>query len=193
MVIVPTLPIVSDAFIERAQNSSAHFVFGPRSGAKTDELTFAPQLAPGTLQQLIGVKVLSVETLRADCQEPLNFNGSDYASNRWREELEVGNDIDVIAHYENDLPAVAQNSKATYVATLASGEFLGALFKVLAQKLEITTYQLAEDLRFSRRGNFGVLFNYSDKPQTFSLDQQVTYVLGSENVEAYSVSVFKFD
>jgi len=191
LVVAPCLPIVNNDFVARCKASSAHFIFGPRSGAKTKELTLAPNLGPGLLQALIAVKVASVETLREDCSEALMFNQQQYVSNRWREELKDYTGLDVLARYHDEQPAVVANSHTTYIASLTDIAFLKALFGRYADMLSINTYDLPEDLRVSIRGDFGVLFNYSEKPQTFIAPSNVEFVLGSANVPAYGVCVFK--
>jgi beta-galactosidase len=191
LVVAPCLPIVNEDFVARCKASSAHFVFGPRSGSKTKELTFAPNLAPGLLQSLIPVKVASVETLREDCGETLLFNEHKYISKIWREELIDYDGLEVPARYHDRQAAVVANKQASYIASITDIAFLKALFRQYATTLSIHTYELPEDLRVSMRGNFGVLFNYADKPQRFVTSSNVEFVLGEENVPAYGVSVFK--
>lgn len=71
LIIAPSLPIIDSAFVEKCKNSSAEFVFGPRSGAKTSEFGYPTDLPPGLLQTLLPIRVLSVETLREDFAEVL--------------------------------------------------------------------------------------------------------------------------
>jgi beta-galactosidase len=191
LVIAPCLPIVDEDFVSRCKASSAHFVFGPRSGSKTYELTLVPNLAPGLLQKLIEVKVSSVETLREDCSEVLRFNEQQHFSKLWREELIDCEDVKVVAKYHDGQAAVVANKHTSYIATLTDIGFLKALFAQYASELDINTYSLPDDLRISIRGDFGLLFNYSDKPQRFIPTVHVDFVLGDAMVEAYGVSVFK--
>ncbi|WP_371194829.1 beta-galactosidase [Glaciecola sp. SC05] len=191
LVVAPCLPIVDEDFVTRCKASNAHFIFGPRSGSKTHELTLVPNLAPGLLQALIKVKVSSVETLREDCSEALMFNSQTYVSNRWREELIECEGVDIVARYHDEQAAVVANKQATYIASLTDIAFLKALFVQYAEQLAINTYELPADLRVSIRGNFGVIFNYADKAQVFSSTNHIEFVLGDGNVPAYGVSVFK--
>ncbi|WP_100657624.1 beta-galactosidase [Alteromonas flava] len=192
LIVVPCMPIVSDDFIQRCQASDAHIVFGPRSGGKTKELTFAPNLAPGKIQQLIKVKVASVETLRADCEEPLLFNGKTFVSNRWREELIELQDVSVLANNADGSAAVVANQKATYISTLTDIGFLKALFMQYAQQLQLEWLELTEDMRIARRGDFAVVLNYADRPQSVNPNRAVEYVIGSADIDAYDLAVFKY-
>lgn len=192
LVVAPCSPIVDDSFIQRCQASSAHFVFGPRSGSKTDQLTLAPNLAPGLLQALLPVKIASVETLRADIQEPILLNGDTFNSNRWREEIIDADDtVNTIARYEDGSAAVVANDKATYVATLTDIPFLKALFKAYAAQRDIETQDLPADLRIAKRGDFTFAFNYGDTAVNVQKPVGAECVLGSEAVEPYGVSIFK--
>ncbi|WP_395339124.1 beta-galactosidase [Ningiella sp. W23] len=195
LVVMPTLPIVPDGFVQRAKASDAHFVFGPRSGSKTEELTLAPNLAPGVLQALIAVKILSVETLRADCDEPLmllhqNNQGKQFSSVCWREELEVASDVNVLAKYEDGSAAAASNEKASYIASLSDVAFLKTLFADLSRKLGLQTLELPKDVRLSKRGQFSILFNYSGTKQTILELSKAQFVLGSHELNPHDIAIF---
>lgn len=192
LVIAPCLPIVNQDFVSRCKRSSAHFVFGPRSGAKTQELGLVPNLGPGLLQQLIPVKVASVETLREDCNEALIFANQQFISNRWREELIDYDELEVVARYQGQEPAVVANQHVTYVASLTDVGFLKAMFSQYASKLMIKTYDLPDGLRISRRGKFTVLFNYSNRTQHFPTSENLEFVIGDQHVSAYDIAVFKY-
>ena len=89
LVLIPSLPIVPDDLVEKLKTTTdAQIVFGPRSGGKTDEFSLPDNLPPGKLQSVIPTKVLSVETLRPDCPGVLSYDGKNYASGIWREELD---------------------------------------------------------------------------------------------------------
>lgn len=123
LIIAPSLPIIDSAFVEKCKNSSAEFVFGPRSGAKTSEFGYPTDLPPGLLQTLLPIRVLSVETLREDFAEVLTWNGRQYESCHWREQLDAAN-TEVIATYHNDEPAIVRSGQFTYLGTLTNRAFL---------------------------------------------------------------------
>lgn len=191
MIVVPCMPVVSDELIDKLADSQAHVIFGPRSGAKTDELTFAPNLGPGNIQRLIPIQVESTETLRADCTMKMLYKGASYLGSRWNEALSIGDKVNTVAQFHNKQAAVVQNDKVTYVATLCEIEFLRVLLNDIALACDIKTYQLPEDIRLSQRGNFGVFFNYSGQAKRVEFDRDVEFVLGSEEIAPYSLSIFK--
>ena len=191
LVIVPTMPIVPDAFIENCKNTQAHIVFGPRSGSKTDEFQFAPNLAPGKLQSLIPTKVLSVDTLRGDITESLSFEGAEKISNRWREELDNTAALEVVGAYEDASPAIVVKDNVTYVGTLTDGDTLKALLQSFATKAGVQTWDLPEDIRFAKRGEYGFLFNYCGEEKTMGAFAHEDFVKGTNVVGPFDFSVFK--
>jgi beta-galactosidase len=195
LVIAPCMPIVSPDFVERCKATNATLVFGPRSGAKTAELTAVPNLGPGLLQQLIDVKVLSTETIRPDCYAELFLAGdqTSYQSSRWREELAPGADVAILAKDEYQQPAVVQQGKVVYVGTLSCEGFLIALFRQLATQLGLPVWQLGSDLRTMQRGELQFVFNYGATAQQFAAPANAEFVIGSSTLQPYDVAVLRLN
>lgn len=191
LVIAPCLPIVSPAFIAQCASSKATLVFGPRSGAKTPELTLAPNLGPGLIQQLIPVKVLSVETTRPDCHDPLLFAGKHYQSARWREELSEHQDLTVVARYHDNSAAVVKAKQCYYIGTLSCDAFLEDFFASLALDLGIPTLKLADDVRVVRRGALNFVFNYGPNERVLPLPESAHYVVGSKVIKPFDVVIYR--
>jgi beta-galactosidase len=190
LVIAPCLPIIPEHFIQACKNSNARVIFGPRSGGKTNEFHLAPNLPPGVIQQLLPAKILSTETLRPDCAESLSYQGKNYESTMWREELAPAPETQVIAKYHDDSPAIVAADNTYYIATLTCDEFLKAFFKSMATELNIAHIELPKDVRLARRGQYHYFFNYSGH----NIGLPVTsgdYVLGSSNIGPYGVSIVK--
>jgi|TARA_B110000967_G_scaffold210098_1_gene270622 beta-galactosidase len=190
LVIAPGLPIIGDALIKKFKASDASFIFGPRSGAKTSEFSFPGNLPPGELQQIAPLRVLSIETLRPDCIEGLCWNGKRYESLIWREELEVI-DGDVLAQYDDGLPAVVRCGSLSYIGTLTDTLFLKDFFRMNCQELGIETNEFGIDLRIIRRGNLMFAFNYSEQKQDLPLDKGAQILLGSRSIKPHDVTVWK--
>ena len=191
LVLVPCMPVVRPEFVKRCQDSGALLVFGPRTGSKTTEFQLVPQLAPGLLQALVPVKVLSVETIRPDCAEPLFIGQKQYQSQCWREELEVPESCQVLAHYHDGLPAAAQHQRAVYVATVSCDDFLKALFADLLKQAGVETVVLPHDVRLARRGGLTFLFNYSAKPSKVAAPANAQWLLGSATLDGYGVAIYR--
>jgi beta-galactosidase len=194
MIVAPCLPIVDQSFVDKCKATNAKLVFGPRAGAKTDELSLVPNLGPGLLQQLIPIKVLTTETIRPDCSGTLTFNGKIYESSRWREELELNETIHTLAHYENNEPVVVEKDNVSYVASLTDDEFLMDYFENIAGQADINTIRLPKDMRIMQRENLTFIFNYAGKTQFFPADiaaQTGSFVIGSAELGPYDVAIIE--
>ena len=190
LIIAPSLPIIDSAFVSKCKASSAQFIFGPRSGAKTTEFGYPTNLPPGLLQTLIPIRVLSVETLREDCAEALNWNGKHYESCRWREQLDAGN-TEVIAKYHNDEPAIVRNERFIYLGTLTNRDFLLDFLQQQCHHNNINTYRFDEDIRVSQRGKLIFAFNYSDQQHLLPLDSDTTLLLGNRIIQPHGITVWQ--
>lgn len=190
LIIAPSLPMLDRAFVDKCQACRAQFIFGPRSGAKTSEFGYPKNLPPGLLQALVPVRVLSVETLRADCGEPLQWNNLNYTSTIWREQLDIGI-TDIVATYHDGQAAIVRSDRFTYIGTLTNQAFLRDFFDQQCQKNDIQTYKLDGDVRVSRRGNLLFAFNYSAHPCVLPLDPQASFILGGAALAPYGVSVWE--
>jgi beta-galactosidase len=193
LIVAPCLPIVDDAFINKCQQTKAHLVFGPRSGGKTDELSLAPNLPPGKLQSLLPIKVISTETIRPDCSEIMTYKDNQYESRCWREELEISDDVMVIATYHDDTPAVVRHGNTSYIATLSCDTFLIDLFEHLTGEFDIPTIRLPKDMRMVHRGNVAYVFNYAGHAQTFPTPDIGEFAVGQATLNAYDVAIIKLN
>ncbi len=190
LIIAPSLPIVDQAFVDKCKASSAQFIFGPRAGAKTSEFGYPAILPPGLLQQLIPIRILSVETLRADCMEGLSWNKQQYQSGSWCEQIDAG-ESEILARYDNGEPAVVRQDRTTYIGTLTNREFLLDFFQQYCQQANIQTYRFATYIRVCQRGDLMFAFNYSDQPQELPLDSGASLMLGNTRIEPHGIAVWR--
>ena len=191
LVVAPCLPIIDDAFISRCQQSDAHIVFGPRSGSKTDEFRIPDALAPGTLQNLIPMKILSVETLRPDCPQALEWNGDTFDSLSWCEEIEAGDGTSVIAAYGNGEPAIVGTNKATYIGTATDDLFLKMFLKDKCTGVGIAVHALPDDMRLITRGKLTFAINYAEDPQLAPAPTDAEFLIGRRMVGGHDLSVWR--
>lgn len=191
LVIAPCLPIINDELIARCDKSNAHFIFGPRSGSKTEEFSIPATLAPGSLQSRLPVKILSVETLRSDCPVPLNWKGETFQAHSWCEEIETIDDKNVIATYGDGKAAIVDNGKTIYIGTLTDGAFLKEFFKDKCESLSINSFDLPEDMRLCQRGDLTFAFNYSRDAQLAPAAQDADFLIGRRMVGGHDLSVWR--
>ncbi|MEL7219166.1 MAG: beta-galactosidase, partial [Pseudomonadota bacterium] len=89
IVLVPTLPIVPDDFIDPAliylENEGAKCLFGPRSGSKTQSFQIPQGLPPDELYSFFPLTVSRVESLRDGAE----LQGEGWTIPRWFEHVET--------------------------------------------------------------------------------------------------------
>lgn len=190
LVVVPCLPIVEAEFVGRCQDSEATFVFGPRCGAKTADFGLPDSLPPGQLQDVLPLRITSVETLRPDWSEPLYWDDATYRSRVWREELDAG-DCDVLATYDGDAPAVVASSRMNYIGTLTDDAFLIDFLRSLAAQCGIATYALDPDIRLRRRGGLTFAFNFSSSDKTVPAGPDAEILLGERTLGGRQVAIWR--
>lgn len=191
IIVAPFLPVMDETFVDKCQQSQSLVVFGPRSGAKTQEFGIPETLAPGELQKILPLRVLSTETLRGDCPEPLYLGSKEYTSSIWREELDPG-DAEVLAYYDTDHrePAVVRKDRFIYLGCLTDSDFLKDLFQTLCSEADLTTYHFGRDIRVRQRGNLIFAFNYGSQETELLLDPG-QILLGSETIAPQGVTVWR--
>ena len=190
IVVAPSLAMPDQRAIDALAASDSLLVFGPRSGAKTQEFTVPDTLAPGPLRALAAVRVRAVETLRTDCGGDLVVGNRRFTSGIWREMIDV---IDgaVIATYETGAPAVVRTGRATYVACVTDDEYLRHLFEGLATEAGLTTLALPPTLRLRRRGDLTFAFNYAPDPVEAPAPAGAGFVIGDRMLPPYGVCVWR--
>lgn len=186
LVLAPCLAMPGDAAIAALKAAGGLVVIGPRSGAKTGDFTLPDNLPPGSLQQLLPLRVLSVETLRPDCPEPMHWNGRSFASHSWREMIDVRNG-EVVATYDDGMSAAVRHGQFLYLATLTDDAFLRAFFSDLCGETAIATVELDPMVRLQRRGNLTFAFNFAAEPRPAPAETGVRFTLGGPIIEAHGV------
>jgi beta-galactosidase len=190
LIVAPTLAMPDDAVMERLRASDGLLLFGPRSGAKTQEFSISEGLPPGPLREFVPAKIIAVETLRPDCTEILNYQGECFTSGRWRETIEV-DEAEIIASYEDGSPAAIRSGRTTYVATLTDDAFLKSLLVRLCAEADIAVTPLPPTLRLRRRGGMTFAFNLAAESVHVPAPDGANFILGGQLVEPFGVSVWR--
>ncbi|MBT3459236.1 MAG: beta-galactosidase, partial [Halieaceae bacterium] len=178
LVVVASMPIVSDTLLEACEQSDATLLFGPRCGAKTEEFQIPTNRAPGVLQSWLDLQVNSVETLRPDVAEPFEYKGKVFQSRLWCEDLAVTN-ATIEAFYQDKRPALVRKGRCLYLATLTDDAFLRQLLGDLLTEREIVIQELPEDVRMMTRGSVTFAFNYGKEAHTLDAPPSAQVLAGS--------------
>lgn len=193
IVIVPSLPILTQAQIDRFSNSVALILFGPRTGSKTPTLTIPHTLAPGLLQSLLPIKVARVESFPDFHRIDGDFDGTQVAGHSW------------LDHVESELSPIVSSTDGGllyckdnyyYLTTLPNEMFFAALVATLAQKAGVQTTLLPPDIRLRQRGDLIYAFNYGPEPvdlPTNIAPKSESYILGAQTLEPAGVAAWKIE
>jgi beta-galactosidase len=190
LIVAPSLAMPDDAAVNALNASNGLILFGPRAGAKTQEFSISDGLPPGPLRQFLPLKVIAVETLRADCGGTIRYKDEIYESGRWRETIEAGS-CAVLANYEDGAPAAVRSGRSIYLATLTDDAFLKSILVDLCAEANIPITPLPPTLRVRRRGDLTFAFNLSGDTAAAPAPDGADYIIGSAQIEPYGVSVWR--
>ena len=190
LIVLPVSTHVSPALLEQLTNTTAQLVFAPRAGSKTTDMHVPPQLAPGPLQSLLGLRVNRVASLPPGFEEVGHLLEQATTVTGWFEDLALQG-AQKIATLADGRPLVTLNDRAFYVAGgLDDAAWLRLLeSRALAAGLE--PQRLPADLRVSRLGAFSMAFNFSDTAIDWSpVGSTSEPVLGEPSVAARGLSIW---
>ena len=190
LIVAPTLAMPDETTVGTLRASDGLLLFGPRSGAKTQEFSISDGLPPGPLREFVPVKVIAVETLRPDCTGGLHYQGEHFESGRWRETIEAG-DTEIVATYEDGAPAAIRSGRSTYIATLTDDAFLKSVLVRLCAEANIPVTPLPPTLRLRRRGDLSFAFNLSDESTHAPASEDADFIIGGRQIEPFGVAVWR--
>ena len=158
MVVVPTLPIIPEGFVEKLAALTCPVLLGPRSGSKTASFTIPQGLAPGDLKELIDLTVTRVESLHDGVSAPADG----WSVTRWRE--------DVRARFAPELADAAGRgviyavTNRRYCAIWPDAALLRLLIERMAGEAGVDLLDLPEGIRVRRSASHAFTFNYAAQP-----------------------------
>lgn len=160
LTLVPTLMHVSEAAESAFAGADGLVLFGPRTGSKTRHHAIPSNLAPGPLSTFVKARVLEVSSLRPGIGSKVKGRVSGGAI-RWKETLQPKG-ADVLARFEDGLPALLCAGAMHYLACWPDEKLLSSVMALMTSRAKLKTVAMAEGLRFRRRGNLLFAFNYGN-------------------------------
>ncbi|MFE3454478.1 beta-galactosidase [Nonomuraea sp. NPDC059194] len=171
VVIVPNLYLCTAEQAKALASVTGELVVGPFSGVVDEYDRVHDGGAPGPLTDLLGVAIDECWPLPdGTTQQVRHADGGAGLARTWAEwPRVVGDDVEVLAHYEggdlDGLPAVTRNGTATYVSCL-----LDDLTPVLDRVLHaVRTIDVPPGVEATRRGEHLFLLNHTTSPQQVTL------------------------
>ena len=186
LVLVPSLPHVSDAALKAFEKTQAVLLYGPRTGSKTRNFAIPEGLAPGPLRELLRIRITQVSSLRPGVFDVVKGKASGKAE-RWREYLET--ESEVLARFSNSDPALVAAKNHHYLACWADEKLLHATVLLLCKKAKLKTQKLPPHIRLRKRGNLVFAFNYGTK--NWPLPAKAKLLLGNKVLAPQSVAAWK--
>lgn len=188
MVIVPCLPILSDACIAQLENIDCPVLIGPRAGSKTEHFSIPADLPPGSLQKLLPLKIVRVESLR----DGLVHAGDGVTIRHWLE------------HVETNLPAEERladgrgicfrHKKMQYLAAWPDQALLRRLITRMSQDAKMAVTALPHGVRLRRAGTLTFAFNYGVDAVSLATIQpslaEAEYIVGGPTLAPADVAIW---
>ncbi len=186
LVLVPSLPHVSEAALKAFEQSDAVVLYGPRSGSKTRHCAIPEGLAPGPLREVLNLRVTQVSSLRPGLSDVVTGKVSGTTS-RWREYLETT--ATVLARFTNKDPALVANGQHHYLACWPDADLLTEVIGLVTRKAKLKTVTLPDYIRLRKRGGLTFAFNYGTK--TWKAPSTAKIILGSASVKPQQLAAWK--
>ncbi|WP_017775173.1 beta-galactosidase [Paraburkholderia kururiensis] len=190
LVVAPTLPILPDSVIAQIERGANHWIFGPRTGSKTGSFAIAPGLPPGKLQGVLPVRIAEVESLRPSIRPAIRFEGTEGHGLRWRDRAQPGAGTDVLARFDDGVPALLRHGRVNLVTACFDQAMLRAIVARCVRDAGIESILLPEGLRLRTRGPLRFAINYSDEPHAVPAPHGARFVLGGPQVEPVGVAAW---
>ena len=190
LVVAPTLPILPEHVVEQIRKGSNHWLFGPRTGAKSETFSIVPQLPPGKLQEVLPMRIVAAESLRPSVRPTLRLDGITGSALRWRDHAEPGEQTETIARFDDGLPAILRHGRVTFATAGFDRALLGALMMRCAREAGLDAAALPDGLRLRRRGALRFAINYGAEPRPVPAPPGATFVLGGPIVGPVDVAAW---
>jgi beta-galactosidase len=187
LVLVPTMPHVSDAAERAFATADGLVLYGPRTGSKTRHHAVALNLPPGPLASLVKARIVEVSSLRPGLTKAVAGAVTGHAE-RWCENLEVLG-AHVEARFDDGKAALVCAGNHHYLACWPDQTLLHSLMRLLAAKARVNTLALPAGVRLRRRGPLLFAFNYGDTPWT--LENPGEIILGDRDVKPQGVTILR--
>lgn len=160
LVLAPGVVTLTDVLKAAIANSDAQVILGPRTNAKTANLSIPTPLPPAISG--LDVTVARVETIRADMPIPAQGGGH---MKLWVEQIETKNAVFEATH--QGVPLVIQAANLSYLAGWPDEVLLARILTRAATDAGLTPQELPQDIRTRDTGTTRFTFNHGPDPVTY--------------------------
>jgi beta-galactosidase len=188
LVLVPCMPVISDAALAAFEAADGRILFGARSGSKTEFGAIPWELPPGRLQALVDVRVAEVSSLRPGVTVAVEGEGIEGTASRWRELLETECMADLT--FGDGSAAMITSGRISYLGVWAEPELLRKIVRLWLDRASVAGTEIPDHVRLRRRGNLVFAFNYG--PDSWTAPANATkFLLGGPIVGACDLACWE--
>jgi beta-galactosidase len=209
MIVVPSLPIIPEAFDAALADFSGPVVFGPHTGSRTPDFAYVPGLNPsaGTVRDRLPMRVTRVETPPDYARSGVTYAGTKYNISSWEEWIECSRQnassnatVEYTSRHRPGKPAACSENNTHYLAFNPPVDFLISYLGDVAAEAGVedlvgrapgTDNDLGPTMRLARRGDLLWAINYGWEAQS-PPDVDGDLIIGEEgDVPGAGVVVWK--
>lgn len=161
LVVIPGLFTWSQALIGAIKAHQGRVLIGPRSGSKTADFAIPEALPPALPEDILGVRVSRIETLRADTPMPVKGGGT---VRFWREYLEIDAGTGTVLIAEDGVPALVARGNRHYLGGWPDQDLLLSILRGLSEQAGLAVRDLPDGVRLRRHGRHVFALNYGPTP-----------------------------
>jgi beta-galactosidase len=186
LVVVPSLPIVTDAAASALAAATGQVLYGPRTASKTRNFSIPDGLPPAALRDLLPLRVTEVSSLRPGLGATVSGTISGSAE-RWIEHIE--SDAEPLSVFADGRPAIVSRGRHTYVGFWPDLATSASLMRHAAARADLAILELPEAVRLRRLDDLCFAFNYG--PEAWQAPFAGRPVLGANPVPPRSVTAWR--
>ena len=187
MVILPSQIHVSADLSARLSSFKGNLIVMPRAGSRTLSHEIPTNLAPGPLSDLLGVKVVRVESFRGFAAVDVDYRGKPYTFDRWREFVE--GDAETLASTREGHPAITRKENAYYLAGWPDDALLKDFLSERVEAVGLNTLDLPFGVRTRTRGDYRFFVNYNPHPVSIEVCVSGELLLGTCDLPPAGVAI----
>ncbi|CCQ34999.1 beta-galactosidase protein [Halorhabdus tiamatea SARL4B] len=198
-VVAPSLHLVADDLADRLESYVAeggHLLCGIRTGEKDpyNKLPDAPQ--PGPLADLLGATVDRHETLPADFETRVTYDGDTYDYRTWAERFDPDGATVRGEHTGavDGTPAIVENEQgagsAIWSGVWPGADLADALVESLLVRADVErTPVLPDGVAVAERDGYVWVTNFTGSPVSVDLPAGTEWIVGSNPIDGFDVGV----
>jgi len=193
-IVVANQQLEHPLLLKALEQTSAHVILGPRSFSKTQQYQIPETLAPGSLQSLIPLKAVRVESLNSAWSASVSSTHSPDTNrltvNKWREFIET--DLKPQFTSNDDWGFLYQHGNIHYINGCMDQCSLNQLFKqLLTQNESLPLSPCPNGLRQQKLGPWQFFFNYGPEEQSLPSHRQM--ILGERTLAQGEMAIVKLE